>query len=64
MQSNYTANLNGKPMPGKYRLGATQTDKYFTPNSLPRQYTGRHDEARITLWQYEHSRPAVVQAHS
>lgn len=64
MQSNYTANLNGKPIPGKDRLGVRQTYKYFTPNSLPRQYNGRDDEARITPWQYEHSRPAVVQAHS
>ena len=29
-------NLNGKPIPGKYRTGSNQGDKYFTPKGLAR----------------------------
>jgi Protein of unknown function (DUF1329) len=29
-------NLNGKPIPGKYKNGITQSDKYFSPKGLAR----------------------------
>jgi hypothetical protein len=29
-------NLNGKPIPGKFRNGSTQNDKYFTPKGMSR----------------------------
>jgi len=29
-------NLNGKPIPGKYRNGVTEDDKYFTPKGMAR----------------------------
>ena len=29
-------NLNGKPIPGKFRNGVTQNDKYFTPKGMSR----------------------------
>ena len=29
-------NLNGKPIPGEYRTGSSQGDKYFTPKGLAR----------------------------
>ena len=29
-------NLNGKPIPGEFRNGVTQGDKYFTPKGMAR----------------------------
>jgi hypothetical protein len=34
LQGNY--NINTKPIPGKFRNGVTQDDKYFTPKGMAR----------------------------